>query len=81
MSLGTRQRKTTFRKPQAPFRLPSALRFSLLRAILFTGGAVVATIWAIHRYYTRVPAPMYRPAPTEVPAPELEVEPAPAPSR
>ncbi|NOU32017.1 MAG: hypothetical protein HOO96_29280, partial [Polyangiaceae bacterium] len=52
MSLGTRQRKTTFRKPQAPFRLPSALRFSLARAILFTGGAVLATIWAIHRYYT-----------------------------
>jgi hypothetical protein len=80
MSLGTRQRKARFRKPQVPFKLPGALRMTLLRAIVLTASAILASIWAIHRYYTRTPAPMYRPVPTEIPAPELLPEPEPAPS-
>ena len=69
MALAKKKRKGPPPKPERP-RIPTAL---LLRMFVLGSVAVVAAVWAIHRYYTVPRRPMRVPveSPTEMPAPEL----------
>jgi hypothetical protein len=55
-------------KKPVPVRFPGRL----IRAFLLAALAVVATGWALFRYYTRVKQPMVVPVEAgEIPAPEI----------
>jgi hypothetical protein len=59
VTLGKKHRATHFRKPVGAL---ATNKFVVpVRALLLAALSVAASVWAIHRYYTRIPAPMLRP--------------------
>lgn len=73
MALGKKKRRGPPPRPETP-RIPLA---AAIRMFVIGTLAVFAAAWALFRHYSVPRMPMLVPAPsaTEIPAPELEVEP------
>jgi hypothetical protein len=70
LTVPSEKRRARFRKPPA---IVAASQVSTwpLRAVLLAALGVVASAWALHRHLTMEKPIMTRPAPTEIPAPDL----------